>query len=140
MKPKLIITDLSLVIIPGVLMEYNGQNTTEYLEKCFEIIADKEEMPPNITVLSVCSAHLLRDIKYFIKKSQCYHRNKTLKKIVLKSLGGLVVRTDFSVVKTIDKSVYYVFSSQFITDKYIQQLRILEKAINQYNDGSLDVE
>ena len=97
-------------------------------------------MLPNITVLSVCSAHLSRDIKYFIKKSQCYHRNKTLKKIVLKSLGGLVVRTDFSVVKTIDKSVYYVFSSQFITDKYIQQLRILEKAINQYNDGSLDAE
>ena len=97
-------------------------------------------MPPNITVLSVCSAHLSRDIKYFIKKSQCYHRNKTLKKIVLKSLGRLVVRTDFSVVKTIDKSVYYVFSSQFITDKYIQQLRILEKAINQYNDGSLDAE
>ena len=48
--------------------------------------------------------------------------------------------TDFSIVKTIVKSVYYVFSSQFITDKYIEQLRILEKAINQYNEGSLDAE
>ena len=38
------------------------------------------------------------------------------------------------------KSVYYVFSSQFITDKYVEQLEILEKAINQYNEGSLDAE
>ena len=27
---------------------------------------------------------------------------------------------------------------QFVTDKYIEQLRILEKAINQHNEGSLD--
>ena len=33
-----------------------------------------------------------------------------------------------------------MFSSQFITYKYIEQLRILEKAINQYNKRSLDVE
>ena len=48
--------------------------------------------------------------------------------------------TDFSSVKTIVKLVYYVFSSQFITDKDVKQLRILEKVINQYNEGSLDVE
>ena len=33
-----------------------------------------------------------------------------------------------------------VFSSQFINVKYIKQLRILEKAIHQYNEGSLDAE
>ena len=57
-----------------------------------------------------------------------YHRNKALKKIVLKSLGCLVVYTDFFIVKTIVKSVYYVFSGQFVTDK----------VINQYNQGPLD--
>ena len=97
-------------------------------------------MPSNITVVSVCSAYLLKGIKCFTEKSQWYHRNKALKKIVLRSLGRLVVCTDFSIVKTIVKSVYYVFSSQFITDKYIEQLRILEKAINQYNEGSFDAE
>ena len=97
-------------------------------------------MLSNITVVSLCSSHLLRGIKYFIQKSQWYHRNKALKKIVLKSLGCYVVCTDFSIVKTIVKLVYYVFSSQFNTDKYIEQLRILEKAINQYNERSLDAE
>ena len=115
-KPKLIMTDFSLVIISGVIKEYNRQNLKEYLEKCSQIITDNEEMPSNITVVSVCSAHLSRGIKYFIEKSQWYHRNKALKKIVLKSLGRLVVCTNFSIVKTIVKSVYYVFSSEFITD------------------------
>ena len=87
-------------------------------------------------ISSGCSAHLLKDMKYFTEKLQWYHRNKALKKIVLRSVGRLVVCTDFSIVKTIVKSVYYVSSSQFITEKYIEQLRILEKAINQYNEGS----
>ena len=55
-------------------------------------------------------------------------------------MGRLVVCNDFSVVKTMAKSGYYVFSSQFITDKYIKQLQILEKAINQCNQGYLDAE
>ena len=88
-------------------------------------------MLSNITVVSVSSAHLLRGIKYFIEKSQWYNRNKAVKKIFLKSLAHLVVCTGFSIVKKIIKSVYYVFSSQFITDKYVEQLGILEKAINQ---------
>ena len=92
------------------------------------------------SIVGVCSAHLLRGIKNFIKKSQCHYQNKALQKIVLKSLSYFVVRTHFSVVKTIVKSIYYVFSSQFITGKYIDQLWILEKAINQYNEGSLDDE
>ena len=96
-------------------------------------------MLSNIIVVSVSYAHLLMGIKYFIEKSQCYHRNKALKKIVLKNLGRYVECTDFSIVKTIVKLVYYVFSSQFITAKYIE-LRILEKAINQYNGGSLNAE
>ena len=33
-----------------------------------------------------------------------------------------------------------MLSSQFITNKYIEQLRILEKAINHYNEGSSDAE
>ena len=77
---------------------------------------------------------------YFIEKPQWYHRNKTLKKIVSISLGRLVVCTDFSIVKTMVKSVCYVFPSTFITNKYIKQLGLLEKAINQYNEGSLDKE
>ena len=55
-------------------------------------------------------------------------------------MGYFVVRTHFSVAKTIVKSIYYVFSSQFFTGKCIDQLWILEKAINQYNEGSLDDE
>ena len=132
MKPKLITTNVSFAIISGILKEYNRQNIKEYLEKCFEIINDKD--------VSVSSVHLLRGKEYFIEKSQWLHRIKALKKAVLKSLGRLVVCTDFSIVKTIVKLVYYVFSSQCITDKYIKQLRIFEKAINQYNEGSLDAE
>ena len=90
----------------GVLQEYNRQNIKEYLEKCFKIIAEKDEMPSKINVVSVCSAQLLRGIKYFIEKSQWCHRNKELKKIVLKSLSRLVVCPNFSIVKTIVKSVY----------------------------------
>ena len=77
---------------------------------------------------------------YFIEKPQWYHRNKTLKKIVSISLGRLVVCTNFSIVKTMVKSVCYVFPSALITNKYRKQLGLLEKAINQYNEGSLDTE
>ena len=58
----------------GVLKECNKQNIEE---KYFEIIIDKEEMPSNITVVSVCSACVLRVIKYFIEKGQRYHQNGT---------------------------------------------------------------
>ena len=86
-------------------------------------------MLSNITVVNVCSDHLLRGIKCFIEKSRWYHRNKAVKKIVLKSLARLVVCTGFSIVKKIMKSVYYLFSSKFITDKYVDQVRILEKEL-----------
>ena len=43
MKPKLIMTEFSLTTIHGVLKEYNRQNIKEYLEKCFEIIIEKEK-------------------------------------------------------------------------------------------------
>ena len=92
-------TDFSLAIISGVIKEYNRQNLKEHLEKCFQTIIDNEEIPSNITVVSVCSAHLLRGIKNFIEKSQWYHRNKALKKIVLKSLGRLVVPPIFQLSK-----------------------------------------
>ena len=47
-------------------------------------------MPSNITVVSVCSTHLLRGIKNFGEKSKWYHQNKALKKIILKRLARLV--------------------------------------------------
>ena len=68
MKPNLIMTNFSLAIISGVLKVYNRQNIKEYLEKYFETIIDKEEMPSKITVVNVCSAHLLRSITYLIEK------------------------------------------------------------------------
>ena len=71
--------------------------------------------------MSVCGAHLMRSLKYLIEKLRWYHRNKALKKIVLKSLGCHVVYTDFFIVKTIVKSVNYVFSGKFVTDKVINQ-------------------
>ena len=74
MKPKLIMTDFGLSIISWVLKEYNRQNIKEYLEKCFKIITDKEEMPSKIIVVSVRSTHVLRSIKYFIEKLQWYHQ------------------------------------------------------------------
>ena len=43
MKPKLIMTEFSLTTIHGVLKECNRQNIKEYLEKCFEIIIEKEK-------------------------------------------------------------------------------------------------
>ena len=52
MKPKLVMTDFSLAVISGV------RNRKEYLEKCFEIIIDKEKIPSKITVVSICSAYL----------------------------------------------------------------------------------
>ena len=48
MKPKLIMTDFSLAIISGVQKECNRENIKKYLEKCFEIITDKEEMLPTL--------------------------------------------------------------------------------------------
>ena len=72
---------------------------------------------------------VMRDLHcpFFKTEKKClnlekwYHRNKALKKIVLKSVGCLVVYNDFFIVKTIVESVYYVFSGQFVTDKVINQ-------------------
>ena len=52
-KTKLIMIDFNLAIISEVLKEYNRQNLKEYLEKCFQIIIDNEEMHSNITVVRV---------------------------------------------------------------------------------------
>ena len=67
MKPKLIMTDFSLAIITGMLKECNRRNIKECLEKCFEIIIDREQMPSSITAVTVCSAHHSRSIKYSLK-------------------------------------------------------------------------
>ena len=67
-------TDFGLAIISWVLKEYNRQYIKEYLEKCFKIIIDKEEIPSKIIVVSVCSTHVLRSVKYFIEKLQWYHQ------------------------------------------------------------------
>ena len=61
-----------------------------------------------IIVMSIWNSHRIDRIEYFNEKLPSYHRNKALKKIVLKSLGHLVVCNNFFIVKTIVKSVYYI--------------------------------
>ena len=46
----------------------------------------KGEIPFNITLVSVCSAHLMRSLKYFIEKLRWYHRNKALKGTLMQIL------------------------------------------------------
>ena len=53
-----------------MLKEYNRQYIKEYLDKRFKLINDNEEMPSNITSVNICSAHILRGIRYFIEKLQ----------------------------------------------------------------------
>ena len=78
----------------------------------------------------VCSAHLMRGVKYFVERSKWYHRNKQLKQLMLKLLGRLIVCHDFNIIKKFAHAAYHVFSTQYIDEFFLEQLRILEKTIN----------
>ena len=61
-----------------------------------------------VIVMSIWNSHRYWGIEYFNEKLPWYHRNKALKKIVLKSLGHLLVCINFFIVKTIVKLVYNI--------------------------------
>ena len=132
-KPKLIKTDFSLAIIGGILLQFNQVNIQQYLDQRFKVISENEEMLCTFCVLVVCSAHLMRGVKYFVERSKWYHRNKQLKQLMLKVFGRLIVCHDFNIIKKIAYAAYHVFSTQYIDEFFQKQLRILEKTVNRHD-------
>ena len=98
-KPKLIKTDFSLAIIGSILLLFNQVNLQQYLDQCFKVISEEEEMLITFCVPVVCSAHLMRGVKYFVERLKWYHRNKQVKQLILKVLGRLIVCHDFIIIK-----------------------------------------
>ena len=103
-KPKLIKTDFSLPAMGGILLQFNQVNLQHYLDQCFKLISEEEEMLSTfcVPVVSgcllcssclrlfvvfqlfavvccvpvVCGTHLMKGVKYFIERS-----NKQLKQL-----------------------------------------------------------
>ena len=67
-KPKLIVCDFSKVLINACLFEFNGETSTEYLDRSYKNLAENEETCTDKTVFHVCASHLLRAIKVRLQK------------------------------------------------------------------------
>ena len=120
-KPKLIKTEFSLAIIGGILLQFNQVNLQQYLDQCFKVISEKEEMVSTFCVPVVCSAHLMRGVKYLVESSKWSHRNNQLKQLILK----------------ITYAVYHMFFTQYIGKTFLEHMQILEKAINRHDVDAL---
>ena len=92
-------TNFSLAIMGGILLQFYQVNLQHYLDQCFKVISEEEEMLSTFCVPVVCSAHLMTGVKYFVERSKWYHRSKQLKQLILKVLGRLIVCHDFNIIK-----------------------------------------
>ena len=108
-KPKLIKIDSSLAFIGGILLQFYQANLQKYLDLCFKVISGEEEILRTFCVSVVCSAHLMKRVKYFVESSMWYHQNKQHKQLILNVLGHLTVYHDFNIIKNCQCNVLRVF-------------------------------
>ena len=62
-NPKLIVYDFSKVLNNACLFEFNGETSTEYLDRIYKDLVENEGTCTYKIIIHICAAHLLTAIK-----------------------------------------------------------------------------
>jgi hypothetical protein len=70
-NPRIIVTDQSWALINSVHMAFNNCTTVAYLELCFNVLmSGKKDENYKRTIHYLCSTHILKVIKEFLKQAR----------------------------------------------------------------------
>lgn len=69
-------TDYSWALINSVLLSFNKENISVYLDRAFELVSGQTETIPSFTVLHLCSAHILKAVTQGFGKKNRRQRPK----------------------------------------------------------------
>ena len=127
--------DYSWAILHSACTVFNKSSLVEYLEKCWRIIVNKEEL--NLEpVLHICSAHIMHRFSHQIAKK--FKVDKKLKSLILYTVCFSCKQ--ISKLDTLFTSLCYVLASEFITPSVSEHLIVLESLIQGEYSFDLDVE
>ena len=124
-KPKLIICDLSKVLINACLFEYNGETSTEYLDRSYKNLEENEETCTYKAVIHVCAAHLLRAIKVRLQKY--YKFDKAKIHFGMRVAGRTIACENLEILVYFLKMVKEMLATEIITPSITKLMNEIEE-------------
>ena len=115
---------------------FNKFSILNYLQYCWEFIAKNENLDA-ITVLHLCSAHIMHSISYNLNKK--FKLEKALKRIILHVFGRMVNCRQMNEINQIFGLVCYILCSKKQTSVYYNKINQLEECIKAEINVSNDV-
>ena len=127
-KPKLIVCDFSKVLINACLFEFNGETSTEYLDRSYKNLLKNEETCTYKTVIHVCAAHLLRAIKARLEKY--YKLDKTKIHFGMRVAGRIIACENLETLVYFLKMVKEMLTTEIITPSITKLMNEIEENLS----------
>ena len=107
-------------------LAFNKFSIFNYLQYCWEFIANYENIGV-ITVLHLCSAHIMHRISYNLNKK--FKLEKAIKRIILHVFGRMVNCRQMNEINQLFGLICYILCSKKQTSVYCHKLNQLEECI-----------
>ena len=136
LKIKKVEIDFSWAVMHSTCLAFNKFSILNYLQYCWEFIANNEILGA-ITVLHLCSAHIMHRISYNLNKK--FKLEKALKRIILHVFGRMVNCRQMNKINLLFGLVCYILCIKKQTSVYYNKLNQLEECIKAEINVSNDV-
>ena len=123
LKIKKVEIDFSWAMIHSTCLAFNKFSIFNYLQYCWEFIANNENIGV-ITVLHLCSAHIMHRISYNLNKK--FKLEKAIKRIILHVFGRMVNCRQMNESNQLFGLGCYILCSKKQTSVYCHKLNQLE--------------
>ncbi|KAL0149037.1 hypothetical protein M9458_055652, partial [Cirrhinus mrigala] len=130
-------TDYSWALMQSVLLGFNREDITAYLERAFDISTGKktqDDMKP-YTVLHLCSAHILKAVRQAISKQT---DDQGLRDFVTFAFARLQNACSLAETRHIFSALCSVLTTPKSSENVKASLQILESVIAKPQEGKLD--
>ncbi len=130
-------TDYSWALMQSVLLAFNREHITSYLERAFDICTGKktqDDMKP-YTVLHMCSAHILKAVRQAISKQT---DDQGLRDFVTFAFARLQNVCSLAETRHIFSALCSVLTTPKSCENVKASLQILESVIAKPQEGKLD--
>ena len=131
--PKLIISDQSMVFILAALHEFNGDDTSSFLTRCWKIANGTAcTSESKKTIVHLCASHFMNSCKKYILK-KIGKKNKTTYMYMVGLLMNCQKITD---AQELLKDIYTALLSPTINDLNTENIDRLYRKINNYETSA----
>lgn len=108
-------TDFSLALIISCLWSFNQMSLPSYLKTAYDFLTNSIKEFPNITVVHVCSSHMIKTIK---RKSFTHCQTKRQRDVALFFITQLIHCTNLEDFAIIVKKLIVVFGLQYYIPEF----------------------